>query len=59
MTMQLIVVRPFGGLARGAPVTDPAKVRAILAGEHALDVVSVAGGAGRVAAFPATSEGVR
>ena len=59
MTMQLIVVRPFGGLARGAAVTDPAKVRAILAGEHALDVVCVADGAERAAAFPAKSEGVR
>lgn len=59
MTTQLIVVRPFGGLARGAAVTDPAKVRAILAGEHALDVVCVAAGADRVTVPAANSEGVR
>ncbi|GAN76361.1 hypothetical protein [Acidisphaera rubrifaciens] len=59
MTTQLIVVRPFGGLARGAAVTDPAKIRAILAGEHALDVVCVTAGTDRVAAGAPKSEGVR
>ncbi len=43
MDTQLVVVRPFGGFARGAVVTDPAKIRAILAGEHALNVVRVLG----------------
>jgi hypothetical protein len=43
MDTQLVVVRPFAGFARGAVVTDPAQVKAILAGEHALNVVRVLG----------------
>jgi hypothetical protein len=43
MDTQLVVVRPFAGFARGAVVSDPAQVKAILAGEHALNVVRVLG----------------
>jgi hypothetical protein len=42
MTIHLVVVRPFAGLARGDVVADPARVAEILAGAHANDVVRVA-----------------
>ena len=41
MTVHLVVVRPFAGLARGDAITDPSRVAAILASEHAADVVRV------------------
>ena len=41
MNTNLVVVRPFGGLARGALITDPARVSAVLAGENRFDVVQV------------------
>jgi hypothetical protein len=42
MDMHLVVVRPFDGLARGAMITDPARIAAILKSEHAHHVVRVA-----------------
>ena len=41
MNVNLVVVRPFAGHPRGALITDPAAIAAILAGEHALGVVRV------------------
>ncbi len=41
MEMHLVVVRPFGGLARGDAVTDAARIAEILHSEHARDVVRV------------------
>lgn len=35
----LVVKNPFGGKEIGDPITDPAEIEAILAGEHAHDVV--------------------
>jgi hypothetical protein len=42
MTIHLVVVRPFDGLARGDVVADPERISSILAGEHAGAVVRVA-----------------
>jgi hypothetical protein len=42
MDMHLVVVRPFGGLARGDIVTDTARIAKILNCEHACSVVRVA-----------------
>ena len=39
MDLQLVVVRPFGGFARGDAVTDPNRIAEILNGEHATHVV--------------------
>ncbi len=41
MEMHLVVVRPFAGLARGAAITDAARIAEILQSEHAHDVVRV------------------
>ncbi len=41
MTTHLVVVRPFGGLARGDLVSDPAHISSILASENAAHVVRV------------------
>ncbi len=41
MDLQLVVVKPFEGLARGDIVTDTARVNEILNGEHARCVVRV------------------
>jgi hypothetical protein len=41
MNMHLVVVRPFGGLARGDVVADAARIADILKSEHAHDVVRV------------------
>jgi hypothetical protein len=41
MNMHLVVVRPFGGLARGDVVADAARIAEILKSEHAHDVVRV------------------
>jgi len=41
METHLVVVRPFAGLARGAVVTDAARIAEILKSEHARDVVRV------------------
>ena len=41
MKIQLVVVRPFEGLAKGDVVTDEERISAILRGEHAQDVVRV------------------
>jgi hypothetical protein len=41
MNIQLIVVRPFDGLARGDTVTDPARIAQILTSEWAHSVVRV------------------
>ncbi len=41
MTTHLVVVRPFGGLARGDLVLDETRVRDILASENAAHVVRV------------------
>ncbi|MBV8401133.1 MAG: hypothetical protein JOZ17_20725 [Acetobacteraceae bacterium] len=41
MDLHLIVVRPFGGLARGDTVTDPKRISDILNSEHASHVVRV------------------
>jgi hypothetical protein len=51
------VVRPFGGFARGAAVTDPAQIKAILAGEHALNVVRVLGSGAAKQQPPAPESG--
>ncbi len=42
MDIHLVVVRPFGGLARGDIVTDAVHVAQILSSEHARCVVRVA-----------------
>jgi hypothetical protein len=41
MDMHLVVVRPFGGFARGDVVTDTSHIAEILKSEHAYDVVRV------------------
>jgi hypothetical protein len=41
MDMHLIVVRPFGGFARGDAIADAARITDILKSEHARDVVRV------------------
>ena len=41
MKIQLVVVRPFDGLAKGDVVTDEQRIATILRGEHASDVVRV------------------
>jgi hypothetical protein len=41
MNMQLVVVRPFGGLTRGDIVTDPKRIAQILTSEYAHAVVRV------------------
>ena len=41
MELHLVVVRPFGGLARGELVTDQKRIDEILLGEHAAHVVRV------------------
>ena len=43
MDMHLVVVRPFGGLARGDVIADPQRIARILKGEHAACVVRVSG----------------
>ena len=53
MAFDLVVVRPFAGHEIGTVISDPAAIGAVLAGEHAMDVVRVATGtvpAGSVAA---------
>jgi hypothetical protein len=42
MDIQLVVIKPFGNLARGDIVTDKARVGQILGCEHARCVVRVA-----------------
>jgi hypothetical protein len=56
MDMHLVVVRPFGGLARGDLITDPNRIGDILAGEHAAHVVRVCTPEG---ATPAAQNGKR
>lgn len=41
MTTHLVVVRPFGGLARGDVVRDDTRMNDILGGENAAHVVRV------------------
>ncbi len=41
MDMHLVVVRPFGDLARGDIVTDVVRITEILNSEHARSVVRV------------------
>ena len=41
MDMHLVVVRPFGDLARGDIVTDTLRITEILNSEHARSVVRV------------------
>ncbi len=41
MDMHLVVVRPFGGLARGDIITDADRIEAILNSEHVRSVVRV------------------
>jgi hypothetical protein len=41
MDMHLVVVRPFGGLARGDIITDTDRIGEILSSEHARWVVRV------------------
>jgi hypothetical protein len=41
MTINLVVVRPFGGFARGDAITDAIRIAAILKSEHATNVVRV------------------
>jgi hypothetical protein len=42
MDIHLVVVKPFGGLARGDIITDKARISQILSSEHARGVVRVA-----------------
>ena len=35
----LVVINPFGGFENGHRITDPNEIEAVLAGEHAHDVV--------------------
>jgi hypothetical protein len=42
MSTVLLVVRPFGGHARGDLITSPADIRALLASEHVHNVIRVA-----------------
>ena len=39
--MHLVVVKSFGGLARGDVVTDEARIAEILRGEQAMNVIRV------------------
>ena len=55
MTITLVVVRPFAGLSRGDSITDPGRIGAVLASEHAADVVRVLAVPGHSAA-PANEE---
>jgi hypothetical protein len=41
MDMQLVVVRSFGGLARGYVIAEPTRIADILQSEHASCVVRV------------------
>ena len=41
METKLVVVRSFGLRALGETITDPVEVEAVLAGDHAADVVRV------------------
>lgn len=41
MDIHLVVVRPFGGLARGDVIADPVRITQLLSSEHAHDVVRV------------------
>lgn len=41
MDIHLVVVRPFGGLARGDVVAETAQIAELLNSEHAGDVVRV------------------
>ena len=41
MNIHLVVVRPFAGLARGEIIVDTTRISAILASEHAANVVRV------------------
>lgn len=41
METYLVIVRPFGGLARGDTVSDGSRIAEILQSEHARDVVRV------------------
>lgn len=41
MTIQLVVVRPFGTYAKGAIIGDAASIAAILASEQVTNVVRV------------------
>ncbi len=41
MTIQLVVVRPFGTYAKGAVIGDAASIATILASEQAANVVRV------------------
>lgn len=50
MTTHLVVVRPFGGFARGDIVRDETRMNDILAGENAVHVVRV------LAAAPASAK---
>ena len=52
MSMQLVVVRPFGAHSRGDVVTDPGQIAKILASESAANVVRVG-----VPAVPPASPG--
>ena len=42
MDIELVVIKPFGNLARGDIVTDRARISQILGCEHARNVVRVA-----------------
>jgi hypothetical protein len=41
MTINLVVVRPFDGFARGDAIADANRIAAILKTEHAMNVVRV------------------
>ncbi len=41
MTIQLVVVRPFGTYAKGSVIGDAASIATVLASEHATNVVRV------------------
>lgn len=41
MTIELVVVKPFGGFKRGDVISDPAKMAQVLAEGHAQSVVRV------------------
>lgn len=47
MDIHLVVVKPFGSLARGDIVADPVRIAEILRSEHARWVVRVAVPAGK------------
>ena len=42
MNYHLVVTHPWAEYGRGDVITDPETVKAILAGEHARDVVKIA-----------------